>query len=77
MTTRVKIECHGPDRLGIVFFDCHGERTSDPQITLGVGQSYEFDTWDGKRAMPFALGHNEVIVSSEEPKFFSVPPACM
>ena len=55
MTTRIEITNKGPEELGIWFYDSNGARTNDPPMRLKVGESYEFDTHDGKRAMPFAL----------------------
>ena len=75
MTTRVEITCKGPDELGIWFYDCMGNLTSDPVVRLKVGQTYTFDTHDGKRAMPFALGHTVVQPSDTPTEIYSIPQA--
>lgn len=77
MTTRIEITCRGPDQLLIYFYDAAtGARTADPAVRLAIGETYAFDTHDGKRAFPFAVGHGKTPVPSGS-KFYAVPPATM
>lgn len=78
MTTRIEITNKGPEELGIWFYDSNGASTNDHPMRLKVGESYEFDTHDGKRAMPFALRGTfpeTPRAADGEIRAYSVPPA--